>query len=69
MWSNLPKKKSSSVRIDKKGAPFSMYDFAISMWLKLFLRMPAEGLAFLISAIIESSPPISLSFNLALKSM
>jgi hypothetical protein len=54
MKSNFPKKYFSSVRTDKHVAPLSMYSLAIFNGLKFLTKIPAEGLAFLISEIIET---------------
>ncbi len=48
----FPKKYFFSVRTDRQAALFSTYLPAISKWLKFSTRIPLEGLAFLISAII-----------------
>ena len=49
----LPKKNLSSVNTDKQVAPPSTYCLAILIGLKFFIKIPFEGLAFFISAIIE----------------
>ena len=49
----MPKKNLSSVNTDKQVAPPSTYCFAILIGLKFFVKIPFEGLAFFISAIIE----------------
>jgi hypothetical protein len=49
----LPKKNLSSVNTDKHVAPPSTYCLAILIGLKFFVKIPFEGLAFFISAIIE----------------
>jgi len=51
--SNLPRKKSSSVKTERAEAPLSIYILAIFNGSKLLTSKPADGLAFLISAIIE----------------
>ena len=49
----LPKKNLSSVNTDKHVAPPSTYCLAILIGLKFFVKIPFDGLAFFISAIIE----------------
>ena len=49
----LPKKNLSSDNTDKHVAPPSTYCLAMSIGLKFFVKIPFEGLAFFISAIIE----------------
>ena len=63
----LPKKNLSSVNTDKHEAPPSIYCLAISLGLNFFFRIPFEGLAFLISAIIEILFFLILFSNLVLK--
>ena len=53
MYFKLPKKNLSSVNTDKQIAPLFEYKSAIFIWLKFSTIIPAEGLAFLISAIKE----------------
>ena len=54
IWIKLPKKKSSSVKTDKQVALLSLYILAILTGSYSLIITPADGLAFLISAIIEN---------------
>ena len=51
----LPRKKSSSVKIDRAAAPTDSYSFAFSTGLKFSEITPALGEAFFISAMMASS--------------
>ena len=59
----FPKKKSSSVKTDKQVTLFELYILAILTGLYSLIIMPADGLAFLISAIIENFLYLRLFFR------
>ena len=69
MWIKFPKKKSSSVKTDKQVTLLLLYTLAISTGSYSLIIIPADGLAFLISAIIENFLFFILFLTFSLKSI
>ena len=69
MWIRFPKKKSSSVSTDKQVTLLSLYIWAMFTGSYSSIIIPAEGLAFLISATIEILLSLMLFVIFSLKLM